>query len=55
LIAYFDPRRDPNDRVRPDDWFWPMDAPERWKALFADDTVGRRRRWFANLEARGEL
>jgi hypothetical protein len=51
----FDPFRDPNERVRPDDWFAPMDAPEGWKALFAHETVGGRRRWFANLKALGEV
>lgn len=51
----FDPRRDPNDRVRTDDWFWPVDAPEAWKALFAGHSVGGRRRWLANLKARAEL
>jgi endogenous inhibitor of DNA gyrase (YacG/DUF329 family) len=51
----FDPLRDPNERVRSDDWFAPMDAPEGWRALFAHESVGGRRRWFANLKALGEV
>ena len=51
----FDRRRDPNEPVRPDDWFAPMDAPEGWKALFAHESVGGSRRWFANLKALGEV
>lgn len=43
----FDPRRDPNERVREDDWF--PDAGHAWRALYACDTVGARRRWYTEL------
>jgi hypothetical protein len=46
----FDPRRDPNEQVRIDDWFSPADAPDEFKALYLEDTVGQRRRWFDNLK-----
>jgi hypothetical protein len=49
----FDPRRNPNERVRPDDWFSPMDAPKEWKALYAYETVELRRRWYENLKDSG--
>jgi hypothetical protein len=49
----FDPFRSPDERVRHDDW--PMDAPDEWKALFAGETVGSRRRWFETLKALGEV
>jgi hypothetical protein len=44
----FDPSRDPNERVRPDDWFC-APAEDGWKELYAHETVEMRRRWFRNL------
>jgi hypothetical protein len=51
----FDPRRSPDELVRDDDWFEPPNAPPEWKALFAVDTVEKRRRWFLNLVEIGEI
>ena len=50
----FDPDRDPNERVREDDWFAGNPDPE-WRALYAHETVGVRRRWYMNLWMDGEL
>jgi hypothetical protein len=50
----FDPDRDPNERVREDDWFAGPSDPE-WRALYAHETVGGRRRWYMNLWMDGEL
>jgi hypothetical protein len=50
----FDPSRDPEERVREDDWFaGPSDA--EWRSLYAHETVGARRRWYMNLMMSGEL
>ena len=49
----FDPRRSPDEPVKPDDWFAPMDAPAEFKALYAGSTLGHRRRWFENLKELG--
>lgn len=40
----FDGRRDPDERVRPDDWYPHPGSP--FEPLFAYDTVGGRRRWY---------
>ena len=50
----FDPDRDPNERVRDDDWFAGPSDPE-WRALYAHETVGGRRRWYMNLMMDGQL
>ena len=50
----FDPDRDPEERVRGDDWFAGPSDPE-WRALYAHETVGGRRRWYMNLMMSGEL
>jgi hypothetical protein len=42
----FDPARDPDERVRVDDWH---PGPPQWIALEACDTVRDRRRWYENL------
>jgi hypothetical protein len=51
----FDPRRDPEEFVRDDDWFAPADAAPEWKALYAGDTVAKRRRWFGALADLGRV
>ncbi len=50
----FDPSRDPEERVREDDWFAGNPDPE-WRGLYAHETVGARRRWYMNLMMSGEL
>ena len=50
----FDPSRDPEERVREDDWFaGPPDA--EWRSLYAHETVESRRRWYLALMMSGEL
>jgi hypothetical protein len=51
----FDPRRDPDDRVRADDWFAPADASPEWRALYLGETVEQRRRWYLTLQGLGRL
>jgi hypothetical protein len=50
----FDPSRDPEERVREDDWFAGPSDPE-WRALYAEETVRARRRWYMNLWVEGKL
>ncbi len=50
----FDPSRDPEERVREDDWF-PGSPDSEWRSLFAHETVGGRRRWYMHLLLDGEL
>lgn len=50
----FDSSRDPKERVREDDWFAGNPDPE-WRALYAHETVGTRRRGYLNLMMLGEL
>jgi hypothetical protein len=50
----FDPSRDPQERVREDDWF-PGPSDAEWRALYAHETVGTRRRGYMNLMMSGEL
>jgi hypothetical protein len=49
----FDPGRDPQERVRDDDWFSPADAAPEWRELYAGETVEQRRRWYENLKDSG--
>lgn len=57
----FDPARDPEAKVRDDDWLravptWREDkgaTTMRW--LYAYETVGSRREWYRRLEAEGVL
>jgi hypothetical protein len=51
----FDPRRDPDDRVRDDYWFAPAGASPEWRALFLGETVAQRRRWYLTLKGLGRL
>jgi hypothetical protein len=44
----FDPARDPNERVRGDDWF-PGNPSPAVRELYAVDTVWARRQWYTNL------
>jgi hypothetical protein len=53
IARLFDEVRDPDEKVRPDDWH-PNPDPE-WQALDAWDTVGRRRRWYEELTLRGKV
>jgi hypothetical protein len=46
----FDPARDPDERVRDDEWFL---GPPEFAALYAHESVGKRRRWYRNLVAEG--
>ena len=50
----FDPRRDPGELVRPDDWF-PEPGGAEWRSLFACETIETRRRWYRELADRGML
>ena len=52
VARLFDPRRDPEEQVRDDDWF--PGSPEM-QELYAWDTVGKRRRWFRELQREGRL
>ena len=52
VARLFDPRRDPEEQVRADDWY--PGSPE-WQELYAWDTVGKRRRWFRELQRLGRL
>jgi hypothetical protein len=47
----FDPKRDPNERVRADDWH---PTPEM-RELYAYDTLATRRRWYRALQREGPL
>jgi len=49
----FDPRRDPDERVRADDWHPSPASP--FGELDACDTVEKRRRWYTNLRDLGRL
>jgi hypothetical protein len=51
LARLFDPSRDPNERVRDDDWHPTPETPEglKWRELEAFDTVERRRWWYLAL------
>jgi hypothetical protein len=51
----FDPRRDPEEIVKPDDFFLPVDADPEWRVLYDGETVGARRRWYENLKALGQV
>jgi hypothetical protein len=48
----FDPRRDPDERVRLDDWH---PGPPEMLELDACATVARRRAWYLNLAKLGRL
>jgi hypothetical protein len=48
----FDPARDPDERVRPDDWF---PGPAEAAGVYSVDDVGTRRRWYRNLLDSGRL
>jgi hypothetical protein len=51
VARLFDDDRDPDERVRPDDWH---PAPEsEFAELDAGDTVAQRRRWYRNLRREG--
>jgi hypothetical protein len=50
VARLFDSSRDPDERVRADEWFL---GPPEFAALYAYDTVKQRRRWFRNLVAEG--
>ena len=50
----FDPSRDPEERVREDDWFPGSPDPE-WRSLYAHEAVGDRRRWYMNPLLDGRL
>ena len=52
VVRLFDPRRDPEERVRDDDWYPGSPAMQE---LYAWDTVGKRRRWFRELQRLGRL
>jgi len=47
----FDESRDPEERVRPDDWHPNAHIPEGAKCIELDayDTLASRRRWYVNL------
>jgi hypothetical protein len=45
IARLFDESRDPNERVREDDWFPTLG----WADLFLADTVEQRRRWYLAL------
>jgi hypothetical protein len=49
----FDPKRDPEARVRHDDWHPSPDSG--FAELDAWDTVGKRRSWFRSLQLLGRL
>jgi hypothetical protein len=53
IARLFDKTRDPDERVRADDWH-PSGDP-RWHELDAWDTVGRRRHWYEELALLGRL
>jgi hypothetical protein len=48
VARLFDQSRDPNERVRDDDWHPTPETPEglKWLEL---ETVGVRRRWYLHL------
>ena len=48
----FDERRDPDERVRPDDWF---PGPDEFAEVDSVDTVAARRRWHRALRQQGLL
>jgi hypothetical protein len=50
VARLFDSSRDPDERVRADEWFL---GPPEFAALYAYDTVRQRRRWYRNLVAEG--
>jgi hypothetical protein len=50
VARLFDPSRDPDERVRKDEWF--LGEPE-YAALYAYSTVRQRRNWYRNLVAEG--
>jgi hypothetical protein len=52
IARLFDPSRDPNERVRDDDWH---PSPGPWQELDWCQTVGTRRRWYRNLLEAGDL
>lgn len=52
IARLFDEGRDPDERVRADDWH--PGGPE-WVELDAGDTVAERRRWYGNLLREGDL
>jgi hypothetical protein len=49
----FDPRRDPNELVREDDWH--PEPGTGWVALDLCRTVAHRRRWYLTLREEGRL
>ena len=52
IARLFDESRDPDERVRLDDWH---PHPEGWADLDACDTVAKRRRWYLALLEEGRL
>jgi hypothetical protein len=52
VARLFDESRDPNERVKPDDWH---PGPPEWVELHLVETVAARRRWYQALEDDGEL
>ena len=50
IARLFDEGRDPDARVRDNDWY---PQPPTMKDLDAHDTVAERRRWFLELSRRG--
>jgi hypothetical protein len=53
VARLFDKTRDPDERVRPDDWH--PSADPRWHELDSWDTLARRRRWYEELALLGKL
>jgi hypothetical protein len=49
----FDESRDPNERVRDDDWHPSQGTP--WQELDWCHTIGQRRTWYLNLKKEGML
>ena len=52
VARLFDESRDPNERVRADDWH---PGPAEWVEIHLVDSVAARRRWYQALEDDGEL
>ena len=54
LARLFDPKRDPESRVEPDDWH-PTSWDPEWVELDLRHTVSTRRRWFRTLVDEGRM
>jgi hypothetical protein len=54
VARLFDESRDPDERVRDDDWYL-EGTDDWWRVLDSRDTVARRRRWYLALRADGRV